>query len=329
MTTTSTNTNWALTRIVELDEIHPGLAGHFLRTSDERRQVIAAYLAVEKADLICPQAEAELLATAGHDDILSAAYASVPVGFRSALARAGRKTHPRKFYTYLHALLASRHARDVLAVLAQQPMLDLDRLRVLRTLPHEIRTPRLVAIHRDLDHAHQTARLFRLMTQNGVDADSLAQAIRRVKTPGELARGWRRWVEKLNFPAPPVPASEHYRPVVNGGDLKATALAFRNCMKRFLTDALEGDRAFAVLSTPSQSVVIHLRRRDDVWWLEDCHAHGNRPVVPAAKATAAAFLRRHGIVSYQPKRSFDGKWEPLREIILRWDFDHDPGIEWG
>lgn len=131
----------SVTRIVELDEARPGLAGHFLRTSDERRQVIAAYLAVSKAAPLCERSEAELLATGSHTDILSVAYSRVPLGFRSALARAGRKTHPRRFYTYLYAVLASRHAREALAVLAQQPKIDLARLRVMRALPEAIASP--------------------------------------------------------------------------------------------------------------------------------------------------------------------------------------------
>ena len=327
--TTSTTTNWALTRIVELDEVHPGLAGHFLRSSDERRQVIAAYLAVPKTDPILPPIEAELLATANHDDILLAAYGSVPVGFRSALARAGRKTHPRRFYRYLHALLASHHARDVIAILAQQPTLDLDRLRVMRTLPSQIRTPRIVAIHRGIDHARQTESLFRLFIENGVDADCLVQAIRASETPGGLSRCWRRAMERLHFPSPPIPASAVYRPIENGGELKVTALGFRNCMRRYLTDVLEGDQAFGVLSTTTQEVIVHLRRRDNVWYFEDCHGRGNRPVAPAVQAKAADFLRSHGIVSYERERTAAGKWEPLREVIARWEFDHDVGIDWG
>lgn len=329
MAKASTTTNWALTRVVELDEVRPGLAGHFLRTSDERRQVIAAYLSVPKADPMLPQIEAELLATGSHGDILLAAFGSVPQGFRSALSRAGRQAHPRRFYRYLHALMASRHARDVIAILAQQPTLDLMRLRVMRILPGEIRTPRIVAIHRDIDHARQTVSLFRLFTENGVDADCLAQAIRASETPGALGRCWRRAMEMLNFSAHPVPESAMYRPVRNGGELKATALGFRNCMRRYLTDALEGLHAFAVFSTPEQEVVIQLRRRDDVWYFEDCHGRANRPVVPAAEAAAADFLRNHGIVSYRRETKASGKWEPLRELIVRWDFTHDEDVGWG
>ncbi len=323
------STNWALTRIVELDEVHPGLAGHFLRSSDERRQVIAAYLAVPRADPILPPIEAELLATANHDDILLAAFGSVPVGFRSALARAGRKTHPRRFYRYLHALLASRHARDVIAILAQQPTLDLDRLRVMRALPSQIRTPRIVAFHRDIDHARQTVSLFRLFIENGVDADCLVQAICASEKPGALGRCWRRAMERLHFPSPPIPACAEYRPIENGGELKATALGFRNCMRRYLTDCLEGNRAFGVLSTPVEEVIVHLRRRDDVWHFEDCNTRGNRSVSPAVEATAADFMLGYGITQFVRKREAATKWEPLRELIARWDFTHDEDVGWG
>lgn len=326
---TKTSINWVLTQIVELDEVRPGLAGQYLRASDERRHVIAAYFAGGATSSISRHREANLLASGNHDDILSAAYGSVPNGFRATLARAGHRAHPRRFYIYLRALLGSRHARDVLAVLAQQPTLDLVRLRVMRTLPVPIRTPRMVAIHRDITAARQTTNLFRLMVDNGVDAMALAQAIRQVQTPGELARCWRRWVEKLNFPEPPIPARSHYRPILTGGDLKATALVFRNCMRRFLSDALDGRDAFAVFSAPEQDIIVHLRRRDGLWSLEDCHARGNRPVLIGARKAATDFVRAHGIMEFERKRSSVGKWEPLREMIARWEFDHEMETGWG
>jgi hypothetical protein len=326
---TKTSTNWVLSRIVALDEVRPGLAGQYLRASDERRHVIAAYFASGTATSFSTRFEANLLASGNHDDILSAAYGSVPNGFRAALSRAGHRAQPGRFYIYLRALLASRQARDVLAVLAQQPTLDLTRLRVMRTLPISIRTPRMVAMHRDTTAARQTTNLFRLMVENGVDAMALAQAIRQVQTPGELARCWRRWVEKLNFPEPPIPARSDYRPILTGRDLKATALIFRNCMRRFLSDALDGRDAFAVFCAPEQEIVVHLRRRDGLWSLEGCHARGNRPVLIGARKAATDFARAHGIMEFERKRSSVGKWEPLREMIARWEFDHEMETGWG
>lgn len=326
---TTASTNWVLTRIVALDEVRPGLAGQYLRASDERRQVVAAYFASGATVWNSSHCEADLLASGNHDDILSAAYGSVPAGFRASLARAGNRAHPRRFYVYLRTLLASRYAREVLAVLAQQPTLDLTRLRVMRTLPIPIRTPRMVAIHRDIMTARQTASLFRLMVENGVDEMALAQAVRQAQTPGELARCWQRWVEKLNFPEPPIPALGQYRPILTGGDLKAAALIFRNCLRRFLSDALDGRDAFAVFSAPEQDVVVHLRRRDGVWFLDGCHARRNRPVLIDARKAAIDFVRANGILEFERKRSNGGKWEPLREVIARWEFDHEMETGWG
>jgi len=326
---TVTSTNWVLTRIVALDEVRPGLAGQYLRASSERRQVIAAYLASGEPFTDCPHYEADLLACGNHDDILSAVRGSAPTGYRAALARVGHRVQPRRFYIYLRALLASHQANDVLNVLSQQPSVDMARLRVMRILPRPIRTPRVVAIHRDIVAARQTAKLFRLMIENGVDETALAQAIRQAETPGDLMRCWRRWVERLNFPKPPIPAQSFYRPILTGSDLKAAALAFRNCMRRFLSDALDGRDAFAVFSAPEQEIVVHMRQRDGQWFLEGCHARGNRPVVASAARAATDFAHAHGITKFERKRSSVGRWEPLREMIARWEFDHEMETGWG
>lgn len=94
-------TGWALDSVAELDRHAPGFAGAYLRSSDERRQVIAAYLAVAPIpfdDGHRARLSADFLGGADHRAILRAGFGSVPVGLRGALARSGPQPFDRRYY---------------------------------------------------------------------------------------------------------------------------------------------------------------------------------------------------------------------------------------
>lgn len=95
---------WLLDRAVEIDATHPGFAGHLFRASCERRHVVAAYLSRNQGS-DCPQemaAVGEFLMSAGHDDILRAAYGPIPPGLRGAISRGAKKVWPRRHYNYVY-----------------------------------------------------------------------------------------------------------------------------------------------------------------------------------------------------------------------------------
>lgn len=102
--TRKTPAQWAFDQIIEIDR-HTPFCGAFFRASDERRQVIAAYLA-EK-----PPREDEMnevgnfLLEADHRAILERAYGEYIEGSRGALRRAGEAVHEEPFYALLRQLL--------------------------------------------------------------------------------------------------------------------------------------------------------------------------------------------------------------------------------
>jgi hypothetical protein len=288
--------DWALERILELDQNSPGLAGVYLRASDERRHTIAAYLSVIGPTKFRADVEIGLLRSGTHKSILQAAFGAVPKGLRRSLARAGRETHDPRFYRYLHALLCGKDARRTREVLAFQPKLDLPLLRASRIIPEEIGTPALVTLHRSVEQARQTAHIFRLMCDNGVDRKALAQSLREATTKSELLRTWQRWVERLHFPPPPLPEDGSYTPIINAGELKRAALSYRNCMRGFLVDILEGRAAFATFSGSQQSVIVHLRRRADRWFFDGAHSRGNGRVDGATHSEGSSQrMKRVGV----------------------------------
>lgn len=322
----TTHHDWTLTEVLKLDEAAPGLAGHFLRASDERRHVMAAYLAARRR--LPEQAqEAEFLIGARHTHILRAAYDIVPAGLRGALGRCGAQVHHASFYTDLHGKMSS--SRDVARLVMRLPHVNPERLAIAKFLPDALRSPTLTMLLRDPDEAQNMAELFKLFTEAGADAAALVGALRRAGARNEVRCVWRSQLERLPFPAQPLPRTGTYEPVESARDLKLIALSFRNCVRRYLSDCLEGQVAFATFRASQQKLVIHLRRRSNLWFLDSCHAYANRRVDPDARSEAIAFLSQHGVHQFVRKSPNAGKWEPLRDIIARWELEHDLDGGWG
>ena len=317
--------SWALARITELDIVAPGLAGIFLRASDERRQVLAAFLAVEGGGRAPDQETADILMTSRHDDLLRRAFINVPTGYRSALGRAGRTIHPKRFYRYLHLVLSARGERQSHDVVQQLSALDPTRLRVLRVLPEALRSSRLVALHRDVAHARETAALYRLLVETGVDADTFAKALKEAETARQLSECWRRWSWRVRFPEPPVAASPTYTPVTEAPELKRLALRFQNCGRRYLADVLEGRHAFAIFDSDAGEAVVHLRHRDDRWWLKDAIGRRNLPISSTLRREVEAHLACHGIETLPRPSAERGKSEVLRAVSNRWEYGDEEG----
>ena len=322
---------WALAMIVELDHFVPGLAGHFLRASDERRQVICAYLAAPRIrrGWSAHEEHARLLNHGNHETILAAAYGEVPRGFRSALRRSGNQPHKRWFYRYLHRLLSDPRHGSAAAVVEQLAHIDLHRLRIAVRLPAELRYPKLVATIRDVPHARQTAALFGLFVENGMDGHMLARALREADTPRQISNFWQRWAERTVFPEHPIPASPEYSPIPDATTLKRVAQRYRNCVRRYLTDILDGSDAFAVFTHGNRETIVHLRRKNGCWIVDDVYAPHNGRVAGSTRSAALEYLASHGIREAGRQSSKSSKWQPLRELSRRWEFDGFELEGWG
>lgn len=321
---------WALTQIVDLDFFLPGLAGHFLRASQERRQIICAYLASPhvRRGWSANARHAALLRHHDHDTILAAAYDVVPRGFRSALRRSGSQPHRRWFYRYLHHVLTDRKHASAAVAIEHLATIDLARLRIIMRLPKELRHPKLIMTIHDVKHARQTAALFALFVENGMDGQVLARALREADTQRQISNCWQRWAEKTIFPAHPVPASDKYVPIKDATTLRRVAQRYRNCMRRYLTDILDGRDAFATFMHHEHEVIVHLRDEDG-WTVDGIHAQHNGRVVKSAREAALSFLASFGIVEVERQRRKSGKWEPLRQLSRRWEFDDFELEGWG
>lgn len=318
---------WSLAAVSELDRYCPGFAGHFLRASDERRQVIAAYLAVtqhRKADMgnvACyTNREGEVaafLSSASHSDILKEAFDNVPDGLRGALSRAGAQPHKRGFYFLLTHLLRGHRRPDLARAIQCMRKVDLRNLEIACVLPRELLHPDMVGRIHDRTEARHIAMAVGLLRARVIDRQAFSTGLRSLRRRGDMQDFFAKWVLKCEFARSPIPATDIYRPIEDGPTLARVALEYRNCSRTYAADLLEGEVSLAEYVTEQGSAIIHLLKRDGVWLLDDVHARRNRDVDPRLRSDAVEYLRLRGILE---RRVSAGKLTPhaaLRRFLPR------------
>jgi len=313
--------SWALNQIVDLDRSSPGLAGSYLRASPERQHVIAAFLSSPASHKPDRSTMARLLMLGGHKAILQAAFGSVPAGYRSALARTVGGLQPQAYYRYLRWLLNRGDNRNGATALRHLTQLSYERLRVAAALPSNLRLPSIIGMHTDRAHARRSASLLRLLTEVGVSKDGLLAALRSAKNVRQFDATWLRWAERARLPAGPVPASESYQPVRTALEMKRLARRYRNCLRRYLTEAFEETVAFGLYRSEAGEAVVHLYRKDGEWLLDDLHGRENRPVAAQLRTDATSFLKGMGIAETVRLRRPRRTWDALREIASQCEWD--------
>lgn len=306
---------WCLARVVDLDRYAPGIAGSFLRASNERRQVIAALLAARPAPSSAEAAVelAKLASGARHSEMLEAAFTIVPSGLRGALARSGPQPHSRSYYRILYDLLSAGSA-SLAGVIQQLDSLDMCRLRTARSLPADICTVHLVKMISSARMATDVISLIDLLTRNGIERKGLAEALRRVTIDTQLPDFWDRWSQKLSFPPHPVNGTEDYVPITNGAELRRTALIYRNCARRYLAQVMEGQSAFAEFHLAGKRAVVHLGRSEGAWVLEGMFGKDNSMIPFDLRTAAASYLADRGIQTPQVASNVEGEWAALRRL---------------
>lgn len=301
---------WLLNRVALLDEVRPGFAGFMLRASVERRQVVAAFLAVvNPADDMIEEA-AHFLMECRHYSILHLAFKRVPVGFRGALARCGAAAHDREFYPRLWDLLANG-PHHVITAIKQTPKLCPDRLSIITSLPVDLCDSRISAKIKDKAQAVDIVLAVDLLERRGLDRAEIIEALRRSI---KLADTIKRWSLRMSFPAGPIRACDSYRPIVDGLDLAATAKRYRNCSRRYFTSLLSAEHAFGEFRHDDQNVLISYDRSQGYWLVEGVYAHRNGNVPSSVSDAAYAFAARHGVMTRRMADRSDNAMEALRRL---------------
>lgn len=315
---------WSIDLALEIDRAVPGFCGAFLRASDERRQVIAAYLAAKSSSQEQLVEAADLLLTANHRSILTAAFGQSIPGMRVALRRAGSVTHERRFYLLLRRLLARPRHRQIRPAIERLSSLNTRKLRVLHLLPQSICHAKVVDCIRNVRQALDISIAFRLLVSRGVDEDELASAISRVRDEYGFIKVFETQLLKCRSVQHPIPADEHYRPICSARELREIARKYRNCAGSHIVDLLEepSRHAFAEVTRGAEGAVVHLVREGTEWRLEELAGPQNGTVGSAMKQCAVRHLREHGVNVISVGRP-SSKWSAVRRITEWHDWDDD------
>lgn len=323
-------TGWMLNLAVALDEHLPGFAAHYLRASNEKRQVIAAFCA--KRELSRPNIAdaADFLMRGRHRTILHAGFGDVPVGFRGALARAGAQPHDPRFYRTLHRLLAKPPHSRIVSTITGIQRLDFQRIRILAILPEDLCSPEIVRAIHDIETAKSAIKVTGLLVEHGVDRSELTRAVRSAKDGEHLARLWKRWAVRCRLPDQPVAATQSYRPIQTAAELHRMARRYRNCSMRYLIEALDGFSAFGEFhpSDDGPGMVAHLRRRNERWEIEGLFLKSNARPNLDRRMEAYEFFAGAGITKRELDRVPEGAWSSLIRLTspLHWDFEDFAGL---
>lgn len=309
---------WLLNRVVQLDEAAPGLAGAMFRCSAERRQVVAAYLSQERPHRKFENDAAlgSFLVKARHDEILSSAFGTVPVGMRGALRRAGGRTHSRRYYAYLRQILGSDARPATKALIPHLTRVSPSILQTSRALSDDLQSPTLVSALKNSGTARDVNRLVDLLEDAGVDRAAMCHALTSAKKMEDVIAFAGTWAFRATLPDHPVPQTDFYTPIQHASDLKHLALSYRNCLRSMLCNVLDGRSAFALFRSDEAEAVVHLVNHGGWQLLEVC---GQNNVQPDTKlrAKASDYLKSHGIVQRRRFRSDTSQWQSLRRLVGR------------
>lgn len=253
---------WSLDRLVQFDLACPGPLSHFCMASNERRHIIAAFLAVDQlhANFRTPNQAGWFLRHAGHDAILRAAFGDVPVGLRGELGRTDAAVQPRRYYSYMRALLANGDT-SLRRLVDRLPTMTLERLPTPRALPVDARKPLIVDRLTSVRVARDLYSFIQLISERGADRAAMIAAFESHKRPlGEIARHW-----SLKTALPPIRSPE----APYTGQSRAAAICvmprdFRNCARIYIADILDHVTAFAIFSFDEpERAMVHLQREGE------------------------------------------------------------------
>ncbi|WP_170003239.1 hypothetical protein [Pseudopontixanthobacter vadosimaris] len=285
--------NWAIKQISQLDLLCPGIAGHFLRSSHERTQVLSAYLAFrETADLNADETYELLHAT--HDRILSLALSEVPQGFRSALSRATKRSHPRAFYHQLHAILSSAEPTERRAF-SYLTDLDLDLLSRWTVTPPAMRRWDFVGIFDDVEEIEEFFSAIEVLSSSGICKTVVTERFSSIQSRKALAQAFNDLLSQINFRGFPIAGNVFISPVRSVAELKRLARIFRNCSASYTYEVLDGSSLFYIINELEPRGMVRLEKEQGSWVIADMVGRSNQPLPETIVADVARYFEAAGV----------------------------------
>lgn len=306
---------WMLDTLAAFDEFCPGFAGHYLRASDERRQVIAAFFAVSCDDNATSNDSATFLARASHLTILRRAFECVPTGLRGALGKSGAQPHDPTYYRDLYEALALGHLHVVTAVMHAKT-LHPERLEIIRVLPIDLCDSRIVERIDSIQQANDLIAVVDFFEARTGNRARLVNALLASRTSLETII--RRWCRQIEYADHPMQECVGYRPIRNGIELHRAARQYQNCGRNYTATTLTGENAFGefIAIDGRRALLCFDKGEDGSWTLEGVYGRRNRPIPDDLKEQARGFVFLHGIRDrWHSERPDDDIGRALRRLI--------------
>ncbi|MDE2440985.1 MAG: hypothetical protein KGP14_08150 [Betaproteobacteria bacterium] len=315
MNITTAHAPWALQLVVAIDVREPGFCGFYLRASEERRQVISAYLMASPPSEEAMGEVGRFLSSADHRAILQRAFGHVPTGLRGALRRSGPVVLDKSFYRLLFTHLSAPPHEGVVEAIQRMERVTRAKLVMLRGIPQDLCSADLTGALDAPGKARELVIAVNLLTRLGVDRAGMAAALRAVRSEDELNKAMLRWSLKASSPEHPVPRSECYQPISSPLELHRLGISWGNCARRYIVDLLAGTDAFAVFEHGLKRIVVHLQRGEDGHWVKES-AWGPRNTHPARDTSNALddYLFERGVRVRRHEPRERSEWDSLRRF---------------
>lgn len=293
MTNVTPVTGWVLDAIIAHDQVCPGFAGHYFRASDERRQVISAFLSQIAPDDGCQVAIGEFLTCADHRSILTRAFEHIPAGLRKALAKSGSQPHDVAYYRDLYDALAFGHGHVVNAI-RHVTRLNTERLEIIKMLPADLCDCRIIDRVKDTQHARDLIAVVDLFEKRAGNRQGLVEAL--LSSRASLEATVRRWCCQIEYGEGPIEESAVYKPIRNGVELHEAARKYQNCSRNYTASTLTGESAFGeFIALDARRVLLCFEKSQGNWTLEGVYVRRNRRVPADLDEQARDFVRMHDI----------------------------------
>lgn len=304
---------WMLDAIVEYDETHNGFAGHYLRASAERRQVVAALFSTGSHNDSGKSRGGRSLVGIKHNTILSEAFDQVPRGFRRALAKSGTQPHDQNYYADLCGVLNTGHQWMIDAVMHSKA-LGPERLTIIKALPADLCDSRIVDRIESIKNANDLIIAVDLIEAKTGKRQPLVDAL--LASKNSLESVVRRWCRKIEYTDHPIQRGDGYRPIRNGIELHEVARRYQNCSRNYTVSTITGDNAFGEYIVGDVGVLLCFEKSKGSWALEGVYGRRNRSIADSIERQARSFAEQHGIFCRWGGRSNDDDiGQALRRII--------------
>ncbi|MEL6323029.1 MAG: hypothetical protein AAFQ84_02230 [Pseudomonadota bacterium] len=224
-------------------------------------------------------------------DLLPAA----SISLMTLLGKLGERLWPPGDYAVLMGL-ARRHGLAKFLRHLETP--DRMRLRLAASLPDELVHPRILGAISSKMHAEDFAEAMAayVALEGEAALPDLLRALRQAKSPvammdrigaALLPDAFAETVRRPKLPPP-------YEAVVTRKQLKATALAFQNCLRTYEGDLASG-RTCVFVRRGLPEIVLSFDFEDRGWHLEEASLKGNKPVPADLLPVVVSELRANGI----------------------------------